>query len=72
MMVKESELAKLSYEYTNHSLCATAISRMFASGLPEKVIIEFTGHRSSKALRQYERTSTAQEQAARQCCCADE
>ena len=55
-------LRKLSSEsgcgvsYTNHSLRATATTRMFCSGVPEKVIAEKTGHRSLKALRFYERT----------------
>ena len=43
--------------YTNHSLRATAITRMFNSGLSEKVICETSGHRSMKALRCYEHTS---------------
>ena len=38
-------------------LRATAITRMFNCGIPEKVIAENSGHRSTKALRCYERTS---------------
>ena len=57
MMPRVSELAGLRNRYTNHSLKATAATRMFASGVPEKVIAEFTGHRSSKALQVYERTT---------------
>ena len=49
--------------YTNHSLRATAITRMFNSGVPEKVIAENSGHRSTKALRCYERTSIEQQRA---------
>ena len=48
--------------YTNHSLRATAITRMFNSGIPEKVIAETCGHRSTKALRLYEHTSEQQKQ----------
>ena len=46
----------------NHSLRATSITCMFNSGLQEKVIPETSGHKSVKALRCYERTSTAQQQ----------
>ena len=64
MMPRVSELAGLRNRYTNHSLRATAATRMFASGVPEKVIAEFTGHKSSKALHVYERTTTEQVKAA--------
>jgi hypothetical protein len=64
MMVKISQLAGLSTHYTNHSLRATSATWMFSAGVPEKIIAEFTGHKSSKALQQYEHTSTAQVQAA--------
>lgn len=30
---------------------------MFVFGVPEKVIAEFTGHKSSKALQKYERST---------------
>ena len=36
--------------YTNHSLRMTAITQIFNSGLPEKTIVETSGHRSVKAL----------------------
>ncbi|XP_019858244.1 PREDICTED: uncharacterized protein LOC109586489 [Amphimedon queenslandica] len=42
-------------EYTNHSLRATAVSRMYNSGVPEKIISDKSGHRSLEALRLYER-----------------
>ena len=45
------------------SLCLTAITRMFNSGVPEKIIAENSGHRSTKALRCYERTSSEQQKA---------
>ena len=51
------EKAGLETRYTNHSLRATAITQMFNSGIPEKIITENFGHRSTKALRCYERTS---------------
>ena len=37
---------------------------MFASGVPEKIVGEVTGHKSLKALRTYERTSEEQKRAA--------
>ena len=46
--------------YTNHSLRATAITRMFTSGIEEKIIAETSGHKSTKVLRAYERTSEQQ------------
>ena len=49
--------------YTNHSLRATSITRMFKADVPEKIIAEKSGHKSLKALRMYERTSSLQEQA---------
>ena len=43
-------------KFTNHSLCATAVTRMFNGGIPEKVVKEITGHRSD-AVHAYERTA---------------
>ena len=63
MLPELSRKCGVGVRYTNHSLRATAITRMFNSGLPEKVIAETSGHRSTKALRFYERTSTEQRQA---------
>ena len=62
-MAKISELAGLSVKHTNHSLRATSASRMFSSGVPEKIVAEVTGHKSLTALRQYERTTETQYQA---------
>ena len=45
---------------TNHSLRATGASQLFQAGVAEKIVQERTGHRSVKALRLYERTTTAQ------------
>ena len=52
---------------TNHSLCATAVTRMYAKGVPEKLIAETSGHKSLKALRAYEQTSSVQEKVAGEC-----
>ena len=37
---------------------------MFAAGVPEKFVADFIGHKSIQALRQYERTTVSQLQAA--------
>lgn len=47
---------------SNHSLRATGVSRMFAQGVPEKMIMERSGHLSSAGVRSYERTTSAQKQ----------
>ncbi len=57
----------VTVHYTNHSLRATAVTRMFNKGVPEKLIAEKSGHRSLKALRVYERTSVSQEKSAGTC-----
>ncbi len=59
-----SEKAGIGVRYTNHSLRATAVTRMYENGVPEKIISEKSGHRSLKALRNYEHTSETQEKAA--------
>lgn len=45
---------------SNHSLCATLISRMYNAKVPEKLIMERSGHLSKQGVRSYERTSTEQ------------
>ena len=47
--------------YTNHSLRATAATRMFSGGVPEKLIADKTGHRTLQALRRYEKTDPVME-----------
>ena len=47
--------AKVDGEYTNYSLQASGASEMFISYVPDKVIQEFTVHRSLNALWQYEK-----------------
>lgn len=44
---------------TNHSLRATAATRLYEAGLDEQLITEVTGHRSL-SVRSYKRTTTAQ------------
>ena len=47
---------------SNHSLRATGISRMYSSGVPEKVIMERSGHLSREGVQGYERTTIKQQQ----------
>ncbi|XP_028409419.1 uncharacterized protein LOC114532024 [Dendronephthya gigantea] len=54
------ELAGLSGYRTNHSLRATAATRMYDKGVDEQLICEKTGHRSD-AVRAYKRTSSEQQ-----------
>ncbi|XP_069128456.1 uncharacterized protein KIAA1958-like [Argopecten irradians] len=46
--------------YTNHSLRATAATRLYGAGIDEQLISEKTGHRSN-AVRAYKRTSDQQQ-----------
>ncbi len=54
--------AGMTGKKTNHSLRATGATALFSAGVPEKKILEVTGHRSN-ALELYERPSLAQKQA---------
>lgn len=42
---------------TNHSLRATCATRLYENGVDEQIIMERTGHRSTKGVRSYKRTS---------------
>ena len=53
--------AKIEKSVTNHSLRAYGVSKMFAANVPEKIIMERSGHRSLEGVRQYEWTNTLQE-----------
>ncbi len=46
---------------TNHSLCVTAATRLFRSGMDEQLIMERTGHRSTDGVRAYKRSSLEQQ-----------
>ena len=48
---------------TNHSLIATAATRLYQSGVDEQLIMEKTGHRSLEGVCSYKRTSTEQREA---------
>ena len=56
--------------YTNHSLRATAATRLYHCNLDEQVIQEVTGHRSL-AVHSYKRTCSGQRQYASMCLNSD-
>ena len=45
---------------TNHSLRATAATRLYQAGVDEQLIMEVTGHQSLDGVRSYKRTSQEQ------------
>ena len=47
--------------FTNHSLRATGTTSLFDAGVPEALIQKRSGHRSTKALRMYERVTPDQD-----------
>ena len=61
MMKSISMEVKLDKPLTNHSLRAYSVTKMFKDSVPEKIIMERSGHQSMEGVRNYERTSTAQE-----------
>ncbi len=56
------KMCSLARRITNHSMRATSVTQMYATGVPETVIQERTGHKSLEALRVYERTNSDQHQ----------
>ena len=60
MMKKMCEEAGIEGYKTNHSLRATAATRLFNEGIEEQLIMERTGHHSIDGVRSYKRTSTEQ------------
>ena len=58
--------AGLPGHYTNHSLRATAATRLYNNNFDEQVIQELTGH-CSVAVREYKRTSIGQKRSASSC-----
>ncbi len=63
MMKNIRKDAGIAGKKTNHSLRATVASKLFAAGVPERIIQESTGHRSIEALCLYEHPTEKQHQA---------
>ena len=61
MMKTIAKEGKLDESYTNHSLRAYGVTKLFKANIPEKIIMERSGHTSLKGLRKYERTDALQE-----------
>ena len=61
MLPNMSKNAGTSTRYTNHFLNATSTTRLFQSGVQEKIIQKKTGHRSLTGLRCYAQTTAEQE-----------
>ena len=53
MMKKLSSQGKLDQEFTNHSLRAYGVTKLYNSNVPEKIIMERSGHRSLEGVRKY-------------------
>lgn len=49
------EAAAIKGHFTNHSLRATTATRGLAKGIPQKYVMERTGHRDVRSLQRYER-----------------
>ena len=62
-MVKDMCVEAGLPQRSNHSLRATGATSLFQSNVPEHIIQKTTGHRSTTALRLYERVSAEQQQA---------
>ena len=61
MMKTMALKGSLDKTVTNHSLRAFGVTKMFQCQIPEKLIMEHSGHRSLQGLHQYERTTDSQE-----------
>ena len=58
-MCKSAEITGYN---TNHSLHATAATRLYHARMDEQLIMERTGHRSLDGVRSYKRTSAKQQE----------
>ena len=61
-MFREAEIR--ADRMITHILCAAATTRMIDAGLPEKVIMDHTGHHSPDGLKPYCQTTYRQQQLA--------
>lgn len=62
MVSSMCEEAGVTGEKSNHSLRVAGTCALFDAGVPERIIQGWTGHRSLKALRMYERVTDKQEE----------
>ena len=53
-------MAGLQKPLTNHSLRAYRVTKLIQSNVPEKLIMEWSGHTSTDGVHQYERTDESQ------------
>ncbi|KXJ08398.1 hypothetical protein AC249_AIPGENE15534 [Exaiptasia diaphana] len=59
--------AGIEGHFTNHSLQATSATRGLEAGVPEKLIMEVTGHRDPRSLQRYQRPSVEVKKAISKC-----
>ena len=64
---KLCEAAGIKGHFTNHSLRATTATRGLTKGVPEKFVMERTGHRDVRSLQRYERTDIKTKVAVSKC-----
>lgn len=51
--------AEIEGQFTNHSLRATTATRALKKGIPDKFVMERTGHRDIRSLQKYQRPETS-------------
>ena len=61
MMKTMAAEAQLDRKFTNHSLRAYGVTKLFKENVPEKLIMDRSGHRTIDGVRQYERVSDQQQ-----------
>ena len=60
MMKQISKQARLSKDYTNHSIRATAVTIIDKSGFESRHILSLSGHRSESSIRSYSKTDESE------------
>ena len=51
--------AEIEGQFTNHSLRATTATRALKKGIPDKFVMQRTGHRDVRSLQKYQRPETS-------------
>ena len=62
MVARMCRSAGIAGYKTNHSLRATAATRLYQAGIDEQLIMERTGHHSLEGVRSYKRTNSEQQE----------